>query len=74
MSGQEFQHSPSLHSLTPQPQLCLHLHPQPQPRLHPLGSSSEGGAVAVQNYKTLVSRTLRFLDLYIAGKTESLIA
>jgi hypothetical protein len=74
MSGQELPHSPS-----PQPQLHLplplpRLHSQPQPRLHPLGSSSEGGAVAVQNYKTLVSRTLRFLDIYIAGKTESLIA
>jgi len=58
MSGQEFLHSSSQQSLIPQPQLRLPLplHPQPQPqfRLHPLhlsGSSSKGGAVAVQNCK-----------------------
>jgi hypothetical protein len=53
MSGQDLPHPPSQHSLTPQPQLRLPLQPQPQPRLHPLHpsrSSSEGGAVAVQNF------------------------
>ena len=48
MSGQELPHSPS-----PQPQLHLPLPLHPQPRLHPSGSSSEGGAVAVQNCKIL---------------------
>ena len=69
MSGQEFLHSPSQHSLTLQPPLRLplplplplplHSQPQPQPRLHPLhpmGSFSEGGAVAVQNCKMFVVR------------------
>ena len=59
MSGQEFPHSPSQHSLTPQPQLRLPLHPQPQPRLHPLhpsGSYSKGGAVAVQKCEMFIIR------------------
>jgi hypothetical protein len=54
MSGQEFPHSPSQHSLILQPQLLLPLHHQPQPRLHllyPSGSSSEGGAVACKTVK-----------------------
>ena len=59
MSGRKFPHSPSQHSPTPKPQLCVPQHPQPQPCLHPLhpsGSSSKGRAVAVQNCIIIIFR------------------
>ena len=72
MSGQEFPDSPSLHSLTPQPQLrlLLPLHPQsppqPQPHLHPLhptGSSSRGGRLQGKIVKDLLlGRALAHFD------------
>jgi len=62
MSGQEFAHSPSLHSLIPKPQLCLPLplHTQPQPQsslnpLHPSVTSSGGGRLQCETVKYLFS-------------------
>ena len=55
MSGQEFPHSPSSPTQFCLP-LPLPLHPQPQPRLHPSGSSSEGGAVALENCEMFILR------------------
>ena len=62
MVGQELPHSPSLHFLTPQPQFRLPL-PQSQPRLHPLKSSSEGGAV--QNCNMFISIKYLFFIYFI---------